>query len=57
MQQRVKTALLLINQRSRKGRIDAARATQLLQQSGLILLEPAYDDSRPYAELITAYAS
>ncbi|PVY87877.1 lipid kinase [Pantoea ananatis] len=57
MQQRVKTALLLINQRSRKGRIDAARATQLLQQSGLILLEPAYDDSRPCAELITAYAS
>ncbi|MGX9275293.1 lipid kinase [Pantoea ananatis] len=57
MQQRVKTALLLINQHSRKGRIDAARATQLLQQSGLILLEPAYDDSRPYSELITAYAS
>ncbi|MDJ0034562.1 lipid kinase [Pantoea allii] len=56
MSQRVKTALLLINQRSRKGRIDATRATQLLQQSGFTLLQPDPDDSRSYTELIIAYA-
>lgn len=57
MSQRVKTALLLINQRSRKGRIDAARATQLLQRAGLTLLQPDPEDNRCYTTLINAYAS
>ncbi|MDF7784187.1 lipid kinase [Pantoea stewartii] len=56
MPHRVKTALLLINQRSRKGRIDAARATELLQQAGIDLILPAPGDQRSYPDLISAYA-
>ncbi|MGB8500689.1 MAG: lipid kinase [Pantoea agglomerans] len=56
MSQQEKTALLLINQRSRKGRAEASRAQSLLAQAGFILLQPAGDDTRSYSELIAAYA-
>lgn len=51
-----KTALLLINQRSRKGRTDASRARALLADHHITLLQPAAEDSRSYSELIAAYA-
>ena len=51
-----KTALLLINQRSRKGRTDASRARALLAGHHITLLQPAAEDSRSYSELIAAYA-
>jgi len=50
------TALLLINQRSRKGRTDASRARTLLTESGIALLQPPDEDARSYPELINAYA-
>ena len=56
MSQQEKTALLLINQRSRKGRAEASRAQSLLAQAGFTLLQPAGDDTRSYSELIAAYA-
>jgi len=56
MSQQEKTALLLINQRSRKGRAEASRAQSLLAQAGFTLLQPARDDTRSYSELIAAYA-
>ncbi|WP_312758124.1 lipid kinase [Pantoea brenneri] len=50
------TALLLINQRSRKGRTDASRARSLLADAGITLLQPPAEDRRSYPELISAYA-
>ncbi|WP_312053613.1 lipid kinase [Pantoea brenneri] len=50
------TALLLINQRSRKGRTDASRARSLLADAGITLLQPPAEDTRSYPELISAYA-
>lgn len=52
----LKTALLLINPRSRKGRAAASRARTLLTQAGITLLQPAEEESRSYRELIAAYA-
>lgn len=52
----LKTALLLINPRSRKGRAAASRARTLLTQAGITLLQPAEEESRSYCELIAAYA-
>jgi len=52
-----KTALLLINQRSRKGQTEASRARALLTQAGITLIQPTEDDARSYSELIAAYAS
>ncbi|TPE18696.1 lipid kinase [Pantoea vagans] len=52
----LKTALLLINPRSRKGRAAASRARTLLTQAGITLLQPAEKESRSYRELIAAYA-
>ncbi|KAF6664534.1 lipid kinase [Pantoea sp. EKM101V] len=52
----LKTALLLINPRSRKGRAAASRARTLLTQAGITLLQPAEEESRSYHELIAAYA-
>lgn len=49
-------ALLLINQRSRKGRIEASRAQTLLAQAGFTLLKPGEDETRSYSQLIAAYA-
>ncbi|MEN4830178.1 lipid kinase [Pantoea vagans] len=51
-----RTALLLINQRSRKGRIEASRAKALLVQAGFTLLQPDEDETRSYSQLIAAYA-
>lgn len=51
-----RTALLLINQRSRKGRIEASRAQTLLVQAGFTLLQPDEDETRTYSQLIAAYA-
>lgn len=51
-----RTALLLINQRSRKGRTEASRAQTLLAQAGFVLLQPEEDETRSYSELIKAYA-
>ena len=51
-----RTALLLINQRSRKGRIEASRAQTLLVQAGFTLLQPDEDETRSYSQLIAAYA-
>ncbi|WP_278497191.1 lipid kinase [Pantoea vagans] len=51
-----RTALLLINQRSRKGRIEANRAKALLVQAGFTLLQPDEDETRSYSQLIAAYA-
>lgn len=51
-----KTALLLINQRSRKGRIEARRAQTLLVQAGFTLLQPDEDETRSFSQLIAAYA-
>lgn len=56
MSEQVKTALLLINQRSRKGQTDASRARGLLADHGIQLLQPDEQDSRSYSELIGAYA-
>ncbi len=56
MSQQVKTALLLINQRSRKGQTDASRAKALLADRGIRLLQPDKQDKRSYSELIGAYA-
>ncbi|UIL51463.1 MULTISPECIES: lipid kinase [Pantoea] len=56
MSEQVKTALLLINQRSRKGQTDASRARGLLADYGIRLLQPDEQDSRSYSELIGAYA-
>jgi len=52
----LKTALLLINPRSRKGRAAASRARTLLTQAGITPLQPAEEESRSYRELIAAYA-
>lgn len=52
----LKTALLLINPRSRKGHAEASRARTLLTQAGITLLQPAEEESRSYRELIAAYA-
>lgn len=52
-----RTALLLINPRSRKGRTEASRAQTLLTQAGFTLLQPARDETRSYSELIVAYAN
>ncbi|ADO08667.1 Probable lipid kinase yegS-like protein [Pantoea vagans C9-1] len=51
-----RTALLLINQRSRKGRIEASRAQTLLAQAGFTLLQPDEDETCSYSQLIAAYA-
>lgn len=51
-----RTALLLINQRSRKGRIEASRAQTLLIQAGFTLLQPDEDETRTYSQIIAAYA-
>ncbi|WP_419963021.1 lipid kinase [Pantoea vagans] len=51
-----RTALLLINQRSRKGRIEASRAQTLLVQAGFTLLQPDEDETCSYSQLIAAYA-
>ncbi|MHA6310531.1 lipid kinase [Pantoea sp. S-LA4] len=56
MSEQVKTALLLINQRSRKGQTDASRARELLADHGIRLLQPDEQESRSYSELIGAYA-
>jgi YegS/Rv2252/BmrU family lipid kinase len=47
---------LLINQRSRKGRIEASRAQTLLAQAGFTLLQPDEDETCSYSQLIAAYA-
>jgi len=51
-----RTALLLINQHSRKGRIEASRAKALLVQAGFTLLQPDEDETCSYSQLIAAYA-
>jgi len=51
-----RTALLLINQRSRKGRIEASRAQTLLAHAGFTLLQPDEDETCSYSQLIAAYA-
>lgn len=52
-----RTALLLINRRSRKGRLEASRAETLLAQAGFTLLHPDEEETRSYSALIAAYAN
>ena len=52
-----KTALLLINHHSRKGRHEKQRARALLMKSNIAVIEPDEDDNRTYAELIVAFSA
>ncbi|WP_289483618.1 lipid kinase [Enterobacter sp. E105B] len=50
-------ALLLINERSRKGKIAASQARELLMKHGLNFIEPAPCDEAGFSELIEHHAS